>query len=107
MLEARTIGNPAGPLGHLEHPGEMVRLAGIGDVHHAPGSIPLRRCPKAVADRRQIRGGVGDAAVALLQDHRQRLAVLALHTLKEHALSTVIGDQQLSGLLPRGQEALR
>ena len=98
MLKPRTVRDPAGPFGHLEHPGEMVRLAGIGDVHNTVGTIPLRSRSKAVADRRQISGGVVEAAVALLHDHRQGLAVLALHPLKEHALGTVIGDQQLSGL---------
>ena len=98
MLEPGALGNPSRAASHLEHTGEMVRLAGIGHIDHAAGAIAIGSGTEAVANRRQIGGGVVEAAIALAHDQRQRLAVLAAHPLQEHALGAVVGDEQASGI---------
>ena len=98
MLQAALLGNPAGPPRHLEHPGEVAGLAGVGHVNDAPDPIAGGRCGEAVADRGQVGGGVVEAAVALLHDHGQGLALLAAHPLKKHATGTLVDHQQAGGL---------
>ena len=41
VLQARTLGEPTGPAGHLEDSSEVVRLAGIGHVHNPAGAIAV------------------------------------------------------------------
>ena len=98
MLHTGALGDPAGTAGHLEHAGEVAGLAGVGDIDHPAGAITLRDRREAVADRGQVGGGVVEAAIALLHDQGQRLAVLAAHPLQKHATGTVIHHQQAGGL---------
>ena len=39
VLHPHPLADPAGAAGHLEHPGEVGRLAGIGDVDQPAGAI--------------------------------------------------------------------
>ena len=98
MLQPAVVGNPAGPPRHLEHAGEVAGLARVGHIDHPAGTIAGRRRGEAIADGGQVGGGVIEAAVALLHDHRQGLALLAAHPLEEHAAGALIGHQQAGGL---------
>ena len=98
MLHPGAFRDPAGAAGHLEHAGEVMGLAGIGHVDHPAGAIARRGRREAIANRRQIGGGVVEAAIALLHDHRQGIAILALHPFEEDTLRPRIHHQQTSGL---------
>ena len=98
MLDAAVGGYPTRPLGHLEHTGEVVGLTGIGHVDHPAGAITGRPRGEAITNRRQVGGGVVEAAIALLHDQRQGLAVLATHPLKKNAAGTGVDNQQPSSL---------
>ena len=98
MLDAAVGGDPTRPLGHLEHPGEVVGLTGIGHIDHPAGAITGRPRGEAITNRRQVGGGVVEAAIALLHNQRQGLAVLTTHPLQKHAASAGVDHQQPSSL---------
>ena len=100
MLQARAIGNPASPFGHLEHSRKVIGLTGIGHVDHPAGCITIGSCSEPITNCREIGCGVIEAPITLLHDHRQRLAVLAADPFQEDALCPVVGDQQTDLLQP-------
>ena len=96
MLQSAAFWNPIGPFRHLKHTSEMIRLPRIGHVNHAACTISIRGQRKAITDRCQVGGGVIEPSITLANNHRQGLAILPVHALKEDTLGTVIGDQQTS-----------
>ena len=100
MLEAPTIRDPTRTVSHLEHPSEVIRLTGISHVDHPASLITIRRRREPITDRSQVSGGVVEAAITLLHDHGQRLAILATDPFQEDALCPVVGDQELGLLQP-------
>ena len=91
MLQAAVRWNPAGPAGNLKHAGEVAGLAGIGYVDHPAGAIAGGWRREAIANGRQIGGGVVKAPIALLHDHRRQLVGAAL--LQKYALGAAIAHQ--------------
>ena len=98
MLDAHCRGHPTRPARHLKHPGKVGRLTRVGHIDEPPGAVAVGRRRQAVADRRQIGGGVIKTTVALLHEQRQGLAVLAAHPLEKHTTGAVVDHQQARSL---------
>ena len=79
MLQAGRRWHPAGPLGHLENPSKVGGLASVGHVNHA--ACAIARGTQAVANRRQIGGGVVEAPIAFLHDQGKGFALFTHHAL--------------------------
>ncbi len=98
------LAEPAGPPGRLEDHLEVERLP---CVHHVEQGVGLE-LEDAVADGGEVGGRVAEAAVGLLHDQRDRLAVGALHVVEEDAEGALGADrdtgllQQAAGLREHG-----
>ena len=75
----------------------LVEVQGLALVDEVQGTVGLEDVA-AIADGRQVGGGIEVAAIGLLHDHRQRLAFGILEFIEEHALGALILDQQALGL---------
>ena len=84
------VGQIAGKAGDVEHETQMERLFGPHDVDQRGGAPALR----AVADARQVRGGVAVAPVGLAHDQGERIALPVGEAFGEDAERAVVLDQQ-------------
>ncbi len=90
----RLVVQPAGPPRGLEDHLEVQRLADVHDVQKGVRAEVL----DAVADRGEVGGGIAVAAVGLLDDQRDGVAVRALHIVEEDA-QCALGAHRDAGLL--------
>ena len=97
MRQVHAFADEAGAPGDGENLLEMQRLALVDEIQDAVGA----QGAGAVAQRRQVGGGVQVAAVRLAHDHRQRVAVLVFELVQEHALGALVLGEQ-AGLVEVG-----
>src|SRR5690606_1266174 len=90
VLGPRRWGEPPGVLRGLEDHREVLGLGQADDVQQAGGV----QVPQAAADGGQVGGGVAEAAVALLDDQGQRVAVAVREALGEDALGALADAEQ-------------